>query len=89
MTFCTLATSTRYKIGHIVKTTDSTGIKIMVRQSSFDFLSIRAYLMSRNNAFKGAKSKYYFLEWKESINGKERLQTVSGLKLEFSSDAPK
>ena len=89
MTFCTLATSTRYKIGHTVKTTDSTGIKIMIRQNTFWFLIYQSIHHVQKYAFIGAKSKYYFLKWKESINGKERLQTVWGLKLEFSSDAPK
>ena len=41
-----------------------------------------------NNEFKAGKLKRYFYKWKELTSNKEILQTVLGLKLEFSGDPP-
>ena len=47
-----------------------------------------AYFKSMNNEFKAGKLKRYFYKWKELTSNKEILQTVLGLKLEFSGDPP-
>ena len=64
------------------------GLKNIVSIKPLDVLSIRAYFKSRNNEFKAGKLKRYLQNWKELTSNKEILQTVLGLKLEFSGDPP-
>ena len=53
-----------------------------------DKLFIRAYFRFRSHEFKAGWLKHYLHKWKELTSGKEILQTVLGLGLEFLGDLP-